>query len=47
MPYQAFLYANDIVEKSDLPDKSKDTKKAKVLDARKGAIGSNFKHFPP
>ena len=45
--YQIFLDANDIVEKSELLDKSKDTGKAKVLDARKYAIGSNFKHFPP
>ena len=43
--YQVFLDANDIVENSDLPDKSKE--KAKILDARKCAIGSNFKHFPP
>ena len=41
--YQVFLDANDIVEKSDLSDKSK---KAKILDARKCAIGSNFKHSP-
>ena len=45
--YQAFLDANDIVEKSDLPEKSRDTEKAKVLDARKCAFGSDFKYFPP
>ena len=44
--YQGFLDANDIVEKSDLSDKSKNTEKAKILDARKCGIGSNFKHSP-
>ena len=44
---QTFLDANEVIEESDLSEDMKGREKAKVLDARKCAIGSNFRLFPP
>ena len=45
--FQTFLDAIDVIEESDITEEIKKVEKAKVLDARKQAFGSNFKHFPP
>ena len=45
--FQSFLDATKVIEESDLSDKFKDVEKAKVLEARKQAFGSDFVHFPP
>ena len=45
--FQAFLDATDIIEESDLPDVIKKHEQKKVLNARKEALGENFKYFPP
>ena len=45
--YQSFLDANDIIDHSNLTEERKSSEKAKVLDARKCAFGSNFNHVPP
>ena len=45
--YQSFLDAVDIIENSKLTEESKQEEKEKVVEARRKAFGSNFKHFPP
>ena len=45
--YQAFIDANHIIEKSNLPEDVKESEKAKILDSRKSAFGPNFTHVPP
>ena len=45
--YQFFLDANEIVEKGDLSENEKQTKKNKILEARKNALGSSYKLYPP
>ena len=45
--FLSFLDVTNVIEESDLSDKSKDVEKAKVLEARKQAFGSDFVHFPP
>jgi hypothetical protein len=42
--FQTFL---DVIEKSELTEESKDVEKAKVLEARKNAFGTDFEFFPP
>ena len=46
--FQSFLDANEIVDScSDLSEKEKDDEKAKILEARKFAIGDDFRFYPP
>ena len=45
--YQSFLDANATIDNCDLPEKEKEAFKVKVLEARKTALGKNFKDFPP
>ena len=40
--YQAFIDANDCIEKSNLPEEIKKRETTKILDARKCAFGPNF-----
>ena len=45
--FQAYLDVLDIIDKSELTDKSKDDEKARVLEARKKAFGTDFEFYPP
>ena len=45
--FQTYLDVLDIIEKSELSEKSKDDERAKVLEARKDAFGKDFELFPP
>ena len=45
--YQAFIDANAIIEKSNLPEDAKKREVEKILDARKHAFGPNFSYVPP
>ena len=45
--YQTFIYANDVIEGSDLNEEAKAKEKTKVLEARNLAIGPYFMDFPP
>ena len=45
--YQAFIDANYMIEKSNLPEDVKKCEITKILDARKDAFGPNFSHVPP
>ena len=45
--FQSFLDATNVIDESDFSDKFKYVEKAKVLEARKQAFGSDFVHFPP
>ena len=45
--YQSFIDAQDTLEKCDLSDADKEVEKAKLLDARKTALGRNYMDFPP
>ena len=44
---QSFIDADEVLEECDIPDENKHVEKAKILEARKMALGSNFKYFPP
>ena len=45
--YQTFIDAIDIIDNSDLTEESKNHEKAKILDARKSALGPHFSFVPP
>ena len=45
--FQSFIDANKVLEECDLSEDDKNIEKAKVLNARKLALGDNFKYFPP
>ena len=45
--YQTFLDAIEVIEACDMSEKEKEVEKEKVLEARKLALGSSFKFFPP
>jgi len=45
--FQSFLDANSIIEESSFSEDQKTNVKIAILEARKEAIGANFKHFPP
>ena len=45
--YQAFIDANDIIEKSNLPEGVKKSEITKILNSRKSAFGTNFSYVPP
>ena len=45
--YQVFIDANDIIENSDLTEKSKNDEKEKILNSRKTDFGPNFSFVPP
>ena len=45
--YQTFLDVNKIIDECNLPEDVKKDEKAKVLDARKLAFGSDFQRMPP
>ena len=45
--YQTYIDAIDLIESSELSEGAKIIEKDKLLDARKLAIGTNFKNLPP
>ena len=45
--FQIFLDVNSIIDGSNLSEESKVEEKAKALEARKCAFGSDFHHVPP
>ena len=45
--YQAYIDANELIEKSDLNKDAKEKEKAKILEARKTAFGIHYKYNPP
>ena len=42
-----YIDASEVIEDYDITDEEKKTEQAKLLDARKAALGSNFSYFPP
>ena len=47
MAYHTFLDANSVIEKCKISEDEKKKEKEKILEARKLALGSSFKDFPP
>ena len=47
MAYYTFLDVIEVIEKSELPEEDLLEEKAKVTEARKEAIGYNYKLYPP
>ena len=45
--YQSYLDAEDTLKKCDLSEADKDVEMAKLLEARKTALGSSYMDFPP
>ena len=45
--YQSYIDAYSTLEESDLSEDEKNTEKAKLLDARKTALGVSFAHYLP
>ena len=45
--YQTDIDAIELIESSEISEGAKIIEKDKLLDARKLAIGTNFKYFPP
>ena len=45
--YQSYLDAMEVLNKSDLDISNKEEEKIKVLKARKKALGSSYKYYPP
>ena len=45
--FQSFIDANKVLEDCDLSEDDKNTERAKLLDARKSALGDSFRYFPP
>ena len=45
--YQAYIDANELIEKSDLNKDAKEKEKAKILEDRKTAFGIHYKYNPP
>ena len=45
--YQTFIDAMEVIEESDLNEEEKIIEKDNVLEARKLALGQNYKYFPP
>ena len=45
--YQSFIDANEVLKNCDIPEKDKNSEKAKLLDARKTALGARFMDFSP
>ena len=45
--YQTFLDTIEVIEACDMSEKEKEVVKEKSLEARKLALGSSFKFFPP
>ena len=45
--FQTLIDANKIIDSSNFPEEFKETEKAKILEARKGAFGENYTHVPP
>ena len=45
--YQSYLDAKEVIDESDLNPDDKEKEMLRLLEARKSAFGTNFKHFPP
>ena len=45
--YQSYLDAYDTIELCDLSENEKEVEKAKLLEARKTALGESYAYFPP
>ena len=45
--YQAFIDAKKVVDESSLDEEEKKVQIDAILEARKTAIGENYKYFPP
>ena len=45
--YQTYIDAIEVIESSEISEGAKIIEKDKLLDARRLAIGTNFKNFPP
>ena len=45
--FQMYLDALEIIDESELTGTAKDDEKARVLEARKKAFGTDFEFFPP
>ena len=45
--FQSFIAASEVIEESDLLDDENKIEHAKLLDARKAALGVNYSYFPP
>ena len=45
--YQSYLDANNVVNDSSLCEEEKKIELLGILEARKAAIGENYKYFPP
>ena len=45
--YQSYLDAYDNFELCDLSENEKEVEKAKLLEARKTALGESYAYFPP
>ena len=45
--FQSFKDAFEVIEECDIPDDDKKIEHAKLLDARKTALGASFSYFPP
>ena len=45
--YQSFLDASKVLEVCDISEEDKNIEKAKLLDARKTALGGRYSDFPP
>ena len=45
--FQAFIDANEIIDKSNFKTEQKLVEKQKILEARKLSLGNNFPYYPP
>ena len=45
--YQSYIDAYDTIEECDLSEDEKNVEKAKLLNARKTALGGSYEYFPP
>ena len=45
--FQTYIDAIEVIEEMNLSDDEMKDEKAKLLEARKGALGENFKYCPP
>ena len=45
--YQTYIDALEVVDDIDLSEEGRHQEKARILEARKDALGENYKYFPP